>query len=220
MEKIYSEIISAYKLKKLYEWRERYSDKEYPYKVAINLLYDLLLVDKMWREIHNPLNYSILSLGNGNFQNFNEAHGYVLNRTDNIARKIIRSIITSEYKYRDLIAGLNWSSIRNRVLKAQNGDNKEVQEIELAYYLFTCGVELIYALLAFGFIGIDKESAYTYLTGSKMAGIDYNSYQSLLNSFGKASGIYYKPLPDLFRDPNISTSDRKLNLKSKNKISN
>jgi hypothetical protein len=204
MEKRYSEIISAYQLKNLCIWRSRYSEKAYPYKVALNLLYGMLIGEKMWDEIHDSFNMSILGWGNSIFQNFHEAHGFVLNRSDSIAKSRIRPIVEREYKTRDSIANIDWSSIRNRVIKAQNGDNKEVQEIEADYFLFTSGVELIYAWLAFRYLGTDQESAFMELTGLQIDDIDYSSYQSLLNSFGKASVSYYKPLPNLFLDSKLA----------------
>jgi hypothetical protein len=205
MEKKYSEVIGVYKLKKLDTWRGRYSEQEYPYKVALNLLYDFLVVEKIWNEIQVSIEMSHLGWGNTNFQNFHEAHGYILNRSDSIAGGSIRSIVLREYKTMGKVANFNWTSTRDRVVKAQNGNNKEVQKIELAYYYFTCGVELIYAWLALRFIGTEKETAFLELTGLTMAGIDYNLYESLLNGFGKASGIYYKPLPKLFRETNAYT---------------
>jgi hypothetical protein len=205
MEKKYSEVIGVYKLKKLNTWRSRYSEQEYPYKVALNLLYDLLVVEKVWNEIQISIEMAHLGWGNTNFQNFHEAHGYVLNRSDSIAGSTVRPGVVKEYKTREKIANFNWASTRERVLKAQNGDNKEVQKIELAYYYFTCGVELIYAWLALRFIGTDMETAFLELTGLSIPGIDYNLYESLLNGFGKASGIYYKPLPKLFRDAGVDS---------------
>lgn len=198
MEKRYSEILSENKVKKLFMWRDRYSQKEYPYKVAFNILYEMLVVEKMWSEIQSPYKKSIFGFGKKNFQGFQEAHKYVMDRSNVIARNDIHSIVEKEYKTRDAIAGFNWASTRNRVLKAQNGDNKEVQEIELAYYFYTCGVELIYAWSALGYIGTDQESAFMQLTGMAMGGVDYNSYQSLINFFGQASSMFYKPLPNLF----------------------
>jgi hypothetical protein len=203
MDKKYSEVIGVYKLKKLSTWRGRYSHQEYPYKVALNLLYDLLVVEKVWNEIQISIEMSHLGWGNTNFHNFHEAHGYVLNRSDSIAGSSIRPIVVNEYKKRNKVANFNWASIRDRVVKAQNGNNKEIQKIELAYHYFTCGVELIYAWLALRYIGTDKETAFMELTGTSMSGIDYKSYESLLNGFGKASGVYYKPLPKLFRETNV-----------------
>ncbi|MDR3665362.1 MAG: hypothetical protein P4L35_00840 [Ignavibacteriaceae bacterium] len=203
MDKKYSEIIGVYKLKKLNTWRSRYSAHEYPYKVALNLLYDLLIVEKIWDEMQVSIEMSNLGWGKTNFKSFNEAHGYVLNRCDSVAGSKIRSIVIREYKIRDSIADFNWASTRDRVIKAQDGNNKEVQKLELAYYYFTCGVELIYAWLGLRFLGTDHEIAFSDLTGLTINGVNYKSYKSLLNSFGRASGVYYKPLPNLFRKENI-----------------
>jgi hypothetical protein len=198
MEKRYSETLSEIKVKKLLMWRERYSKQEYPYKVAFNLLYEMLVVEKMWDEIQAPYIKTLSSSGKKNFQNFQEAHKYVIDRSNLIARTDIHPIVENKYKTIDSIAGFNWVSTRNRVSKAQNGDNKEVREIELAYYFYTCGVELIYAWSALGYLGTDQEPAFMELTGMIMGGVDYSSYQSLINFFGQTASMFYKPLPNLF----------------------
>lgn len=198
MEQRYSETLSGIKVKKLFSWRDRYSKQEYPYKVAFNLLYEILVVEKMWDEIQSPYKKSLFNIGKKSFNNFQDAHKYVIDRSNIIARSDIHPIVESKYKSIEFIAGFNWASTRNRVLKAQNGDNKEVQEIELAYYFYTCGIELIYAWSALGYLGTDEESAFMQLTGMVMGGVDYSSYQSLLNFFGQTASMFYKPLPKLF----------------------
>lgn len=198
MEKRYSETLSQIKINKLLSWRDRYSKIEYPYKVAFNLLYEMLVVEKMWDEIKSPYMKSQFNIDKKSFNNYQDAHKYVIDRSNIIARSDIHPIVENKYKSIDVIAGLNWAATRNRVLKSQNGDNKEVQEIELAYYFYTCGIELIYAWSALGYLGTDKESAFMQLTGMVMGGVDYNSYQSLLNFFGQTSSMFYKPLPNFF----------------------
>lgn len=198
MEQRYSEILSQIKINKLLSWRERYSTEEYPYKVAFNLLYEMLVVEKMWDEIQSSYKKPLFGIGKKKFNNFKEAHKYVVDKSNVIAKSEIHPIVEKEYKSRDAIAGFNWASTRNRVLKAQKGDNKEVQEIELAYYFYTCGVELIYAWSALGYLDSNKDTAFMELTGVQIGGVDYNSFQSLINYFGQASSIFYKPLPSFF----------------------
>ena len=62
MGKRFSEIMIENKEKKLLMWRERYSKQEYPYKVAFNLLYELLAVEKMWDEIQNAYKRPLLMI--------------------------------------------------------------------------------------------------------------------------------------------------------------
>jgi len=198
MEKRYTETLSEIKFKKLFVWRDRYSKQEYPYKVAFNLLYEMLVVEKMWDWIRIPYKISLFSFGGKNFQNFQDAHKYIIDHSNTIAKTDIHPIVENRYKSLDFIGGFNWASTRNRVLKAQNGDNKEVQEIELAYYFYTCGIELIYAWSALGYLGTDQESAFMQLTGMIVGGVSYSSYESLLNFFGQTASMFYKPLPYLF----------------------
>ena len=39
------------RIQKLYQWRDRYSKDEYPYKVVVNLFYELYTIHFMWDEI-------------------------------------------------------------------------------------------------------------------------------------------------------------------------
>ena len=68
MGKRFSEIMIENKEKKLLMWRERYSKQEYPYKVAFNLLYELLAVEKMWDEIQNAYKRPLLMIDLNNLK--------------------------------------------------------------------------------------------------------------------------------------------------------
>ena len=41
------------KIQKLQEWRNRYSKEEYPYKVVMNMFYDLFAVESIWSDINS-----------------------------------------------------------------------------------------------------------------------------------------------------------------------
>ena len=198
MGKRYPEILSEIKINKLLNWRQRYSKQEYPYKVAYNLLYEMLVVEKMWGEIQIPYLSPLFDSGYQKFQNFEDALKAVIDRSNFIAKRDIHHLVDSEYKKRKFIAGFNWESTRERVTKAQNGDNNEVQEIELAYYFYTCGIEQIYAWSALGYLGYNQQSAFFDISGFAFGGVDYNSFQSLVHYFGSVAGNFYKPLPNLF----------------------
>ncbi len=192
------EILSQKKVNQLFLWRKRYSKPEYPYKVALNLLYEMLVCERMWTEIQRPFNHLLFNSDSVKFKNFQEAHKYIIDLSNEIARKELVQIVESEYHELDSIAGLNWRTIREHVSKAQKGDNEEVQEIELTYYFYTCGIELIYAWAALGYLGINQEIAFSSLTGMIIGGVDYSSYPSLLHHFGLSSTWLYNPLPKLF----------------------
>lgn len=196
MKKLYSEILSENKILKLKIWRGRYSREEYPSKVALNTLYEMLIVEKMWIEIQSPYNKS--QSHRSNFKDFQQAHTFIMGRSESIALGEVHPIIKTEYINRESIAGLNWESVKKRVDKAQNGDNDEVREIELTYYFYTCGVELIYAWSALGYFNGSQEDAFFELAGMIIGGVDYSAYESLVHSFGQAASMFYKPLPDLF----------------------
>ena len=48
-----------FNLNNLKKWRDRYSHKEYPYKVVLNMFYDLIPLKMIWSEILNCFNQGI-----------------------------------------------------------------------------------------------------------------------------------------------------------------
>jgi len=219
MEKPYIEVVSEIRLKKLINWRKRYSNHEYPYKVALNLLYELLVVEKMWDEIQdafkqpktsNKSNDSLytlyevftpLSLKENKklFDNFEDALNFVIERSNILARNVIHATVECEFVTRDMIAGFKWSTFKSRINSAQRGDNDQNHEIELAYYFYACAVELIYGWAALGYLGHSKEDSFYILTQMMFGGISYDLLDSVIHHFGQVATLYYKPLLDLFK---------------------
>jgi hypothetical protein len=66
---------------KLNEWRQRYSDSEYPGKVVINIFYRKYIIDEMWQEL---ISY------------FNKNHGQLWYRTKNYWRQIATQKVNGE----------------------------------------------------------------------------------------------------------------------------
>lgn len=58
--------------KNLLRWRERYSKEEYPYKVILNLFYDLIPLKELWDELNS-------SFGILKFNDINISFDYVHN---------------------------------------------------------------------------------------------------------------------------------------------
>ncbi len=193
MEKKFIESLYSGKNSKLKLWRERYTKTEYPYKVLFNLVYESLVIEEMWDEI-----LDCFAGHQKRLTDFNSAHKHIMDRSDIIARTSIIPVVPTEYNSRVALTGYNLALLRERVTKAQSGNNSDLQEIEYAYTFYTCGIELIYAWAAMGLLGANQESAFFQLSGFVFGGIDYSSLNEVITYFGQATGHNYKPLPKLF----------------------
>ena len=63
--------LSNRKIDKLNEWRSRYSKHEYPYKVVLNMFYELYSISFIWDEISSYFS------GNKRYSDFKQAYHYV-----------------------------------------------------------------------------------------------------------------------------------------------
>ncbi len=115
-----------------------------------------------------------------------------------IARTSIAPIVPTEYNSRKALTGYNLAALRDRVKKAQSGNNTDIQELEYTYTFYTCGIELVYAWSAMGLLGSEQDAAFFQLAGMVFGGIDYSSLDEVITYFGQATGHNYKALPKFF----------------------
>ncbi|MDC0865703.1 hypothetical protein OAP50_01260, partial [bacterium] len=115
------------KINKLKGWRERYSKKEYPYKVIMNLFYELFSIESIWNEINSAFS------GKKQFENLSEGYSHIggIKREYQLAQ--IHPNLESFIKNNKVAAGIKYSDFEEKIHKAQNGDNNEVIEIEFSY---------------------------------------------------------------------------------------
>ena len=66
------------KIQKLYQWRDRYSKSEYPYKVIVNLFYELYTIHFLWDEISSIFSKGLFSSPK-RYNNFPDAMNYMAN---------------------------------------------------------------------------------------------------------------------------------------------
>jgi len=191
------EKLNIQKINRLKEWRGRYDREEYPFKVATNLLYEALTIKEMWPELLQ----SFQEIGGMNnkskFNSFSESHHNILTRRREIQINKIHPVVEDAYLNTDSILQLNFNSLRNRVVKAQRGDRKMVEEIEFTYYFYTFSYEMIYAWSALGLMGYDKQTAYNNITSVFISDVDFKSINSMINAFGRNASLLYNPLPSL-----------------------
>ena len=190
------EMLNSEKMKKLNEFRDRYSFNEYPVKLTKNLLYEGLTIQAMWQELQK----SFSTFGNNAetlFDDFQSAHKHIFVRRRQIATSEILPSVDSKYSSVSTLPDINFSSLRTRADAASKGDPSVIEQIEFSYYFYTCAYEMIYAWSAYGLMGNNKEESYSLISPMKMGGIDYSDLGGFVHSLGQAASMFYSPLPPL-----------------------
>lgn len=193
MEPFINTLIQA-KYNRLNEWRKRYSRREYPVKLGLNLLYEGLTIKKDWTDIKKSFD----SENQGMFTSFDDADTYLYSRRRNIQVNEILPIVENQFKKIEKLPYLDFSSFRNRCYSAQKSQSNPeiIEEIEFTYFFHTSAYELIYRWSALGLIGYNQNQAFENISNTVFEDIDFNSLELLVQAFGKVSSMYYKPLPN------------------------
>lgn len=188
---------------KLKEWRTRYSKKEYPEKVLINLYYNLHTTNYMWDEI-----VRIFLAREKVFGDVVEALNSLEDRYREVQVQKINQRLLDLIRTSPIVGGLNYNNYSADILKAQNGDNAAVEEVEYSYLFYSCIDTYILLWAAFGLTGEDQEKAYIDSTGMLMHGLPCTEYEKAISVFipptsqffGGNDGIggIYEPLEPLW----------------------
>jgi tetratricopeptide (TPR) repeat protein len=184
----------------LKKWRDRYSNKEYPSKIILNIFYRQYIMDSIWeiqiinsfdklanseieiiesfKKIENQ--YSI------NAQKFNSG-----NRLINLMKESVE------------IGGLNYNSLLPLIEKAENEDNKAIEELEFTYLFWLLANKTSIMWSSFGRIGLTKFESVTKITGKIIKINESFTYKNTLAIFGnlivsKFLETTYTPLKPIF----------------------
>lgn len=185
------------KNQKLLEWRQRYTRVEYPFKVAQNLLYEALTIQKLWPEFRKSFQTIGVDGEREILTSFQEAHNYIYVRRRQVQTSEIQPLVAQAYNSTTAIPRLNFATFRQRVSEAQNGNHKMMEEIEFAYFFHTAAYEMIYGWAAAGLMGYDEQKAYHSITPAVFEGLDFNSLDLMIHAFGQSASMVYRPLPPL-----------------------
>lgn len=198
--------IYAAKYQLLQTWRQRYSKTDYPRKVALNVLYESLITERMWdREIQGF--FALFAEKVGRVDSFQDAFSLVRYGREKIGAEEIKPRIEHEFGARNQIGDLNVAGLRTRVAEATNGSNIQVEEIEFTYTYYTLAHECINAWSACGLMGMTKQQAYENVADVQLGGIDFSSLTSVEAAFMQNVGFFlnntltgsnYRPLPQLW----------------------
>jgi len=186
--------LGARRKDKLLNWRIRYTKMEYPAKVAKNLLYEGLAIQKIWHELLSCFS-TIGNKGESLFHDISSAQNHVFVRRRQISVNEILPTIENNYPRISNLPTLDFSVFRRKVDSATRGDVEMIEEVEFTYYYYTAAYEMIYLWASFGLLGLTKDQASLNVSGAVFPVIDYSSPNELVTAFAKMASSYYLPLP-------------------------
>lgn len=178
-------------INRLLNWRIRYSKEEYPYKVALNSVYQLLTCELMWNRITNSFD------GKKSFNDFSAAYSFIQTESGEVAKKSVHMTLESNFKTIQKISILDMNLLRDMVMKAQIGNNDMVKEVERTYIWYTGSVELIYGWAALGLTGMDIQASVVELSGILIGG-NYTNMDVAITNFGQIVESCNVPLSNLW----------------------
>ena len=171
------------KINKLKECRSRYSKEEYPYKVILNMFYELFSVELLWDDIISAFT------GNKKFKDPTQALTHIVKLKRQIQLSQVHNNLESFLTNNRTACGISYSDLKEIVYKAQNGDNHAVIEIEYSYWFYCQYAEAALEWAAYGYLGYDKHSAFTAVTGGDVGGLKLNTFKDVIQFFPTILGI-------------------------------
>ena len=189
--------LSNRKIDKLNEWRSRYSKHEYPYKVVLNMFYELYSISFIWDEISSYFS------GNKRYSDFKQAYHYVADLKSEVQVQKVNPQLIQLLNSNVKAGPESFSVWEEDIEKAKNGDNTAVEQIEYGYFWYAMVCDVIVAWAACGLIGNNKREAFIDSTGSEFGDMTYNEdLEETIKWIGAGMSFtikrFYKKLPDFW----------------------
>jgi len=173
---------------RLESWRKRYTKAEYPFKVALNTVYQLLTAQTMWSKIVSSFEQK------GKTEGFEIFYDLVQQLSGAIAKEKVAPTLQVEFQKLDRVGILDMNQVRNLIQLAKSGNNDAIKDIEHIYVWYTGAVELIYAYTALGMMGYSKMEALGNIC-NVIDGGNPDEFDVAIQIFGTNIDMCYKPLP-------------------------
>ena len=193
------------KIEKLKDWRIRYSKEEYPYKVILNMFYELISIELIWDDINSAFT------GTKQYNNINEAYNHIGHLKRHVQLSVVNQNLDSYLKYDKVACGAKYSDFKTMIAEAQNGNNHKVVEIEYSYWFYCQYWEAVIEWAAFGYLGFDKHTAFCTISGGDLGGVKLDTFQNTVRSLSTLLGISFS-----WKDADGNSIDPKLD-ENKNK---
>jgi hypothetical protein len=171
---------------KLQEWRNKYSKKEYPEKVLINLFYDVYAMDGIWPQIENCFS------GTQRFSDYNQALSYVIGLKRKYQVEVLRPRLLQMMSADQAVGNVRPSNWADKLKYAQSGDDGSVIELEYSYWYYFQYWSATLNWAALGLLGLDKHSAFLNTAGGHVRDLRLSSFSDALHFFPAILGIEFK----------------------------
>lgn len=186
---------------KLLVFRSRYSPQEYPYKIAVNVVYLLLIAEQLIDRTDFSFGKDRFSL-KPEYPNFDSAMEETLKyRPEYIAYASSNSEDTLRNK--NTLMHIDLSKIRIELELAEKHDNRCLENMEYSYVFYsTLQVTLIY-WLTLGLVGESRSKAFYEIFDAYVpnpfvdSSLTIPSFEQMLSIYVPK---YYKKLPDYYME--------------------
>lgn len=175
------------KKSKLNEWRDRYEEDEYPYKIIQNLFYDLYATKDSYGKF-----LTMFDLKEGDYsKSFNDAEEKIVLERRIIQINIHEKLETLISNNVPVVDSLSYSDFKNSISLAKNGNQQEIKNIEYAYIFYGLVNEFIIRWAAFRLMGkSDSDSCYA-ATMALPGDSNFESFESAFETFTKIAGLLF-----------------------------
>lgn len=182
---------------KLIEFRNRYSRNEYPKKVAMNVVYMLMIIEELLKYSENIFSDNTLT-NKTRYTDLDSAIGEIDNKTSLIVQRI-NETVASIFEKSNYVMHIDLARIRNDVNVALK-DPARLENLEFSYVFYKCLKESVVLWLAFGLLNETRISAFSKVFDvvTTKAFEDSKNYMSFFE--GAVQTIvpkYYVPLKNL-----------------------
>lgn len=175
------------KKNKLYEWRDRYEEDEYPYKIIQNLFYDLYATKDSWGKF-----LTMFDLKEGDYlKSFNDAEEKIVLERRMIQLNIREKLETLINNNVPVVDSLSYSDFENSISLAKNGNQQEMKNIEYAYIFYGLVMEFIIRWAAFRLMGKNDYDACYAATTALPGDSSFESFESAFETFTKIAGFLF-----------------------------
>lgn len=170
----------------LIKWRSRYSEREYPGKVVLNIFYRRYTMEAMWPEM-------IAYISNNRGTSFVEAvkdleYMYSITAATKIV-SVLESRLTNEPERG--VGNITYSDFKKKIALAAAGDRKMKEDLEYSYLYFRLSDEAVKYWAAARTTGLSDDEAIKTVTNFNVESGGITSYSNIVGIMGRLAAAPY-----------------------------
>lgn len=188
---------------RLLSWRNRYSDHEYPEKIALNIFYRKYTMEFMWNELISCFSKNWLGNQKTKWDDINTGYQTINKIYSSVAASKTQPVLMSLLEdHSRLVANLTYGELFAIIKRIQEGDDKQREELEFTYLYNLLTDETIMIWAALGGTGKSEIEAIGHITGLEIEieeKVNYFSITQVLGEYNVAEFLHnnYQALPSL-----------------------